>query len=273
VSTGREVILTFGPTATNVGVLSLVDAPAPEAGVVLLNPGLIHRIGNGRLNVRLARVLAAHGVPSLRFDFSGIGDSVRRTDRPRSLESAVEEVEAAIALLRERAGVSRVVLYGLCGGADVAEVAALSSPHVSGLVLVDPHVHRTPRYWVHLSGLMLAKPHRATAALFRLVRDVRRQPVEEAARDFPSREEWVRSVRTLLDRGVDLWCCFTGGYRERYLYRGQFRDASVGDDDGGRIVERWMPRADHLLTGPADHEDVIDGLLALTRPTGAAPPS
>ena len=50
-------------------------AEAGQPWVVLLNAGIIHRIGPNRLYVQLARRLASRGHAVLRFDLAGIGDS------------------------------------------------------------------------------------------------------------------------------------------------------------------------------------------------------
>jgi hypothetical protein len=47
----------------------------------MFNMGANHRIGPRRINVKLARVLAARGVSSLRFDLGGVGDSETPTSR------------------------------------------------------------------------------------------------------------------------------------------------------------------------------------------------
>ena len=77
----RERALTFGP-ANLVGILTQPDpdVAVPDApAVVILNSGILHRAGASRMYVQVARTLAEEGMTSLRFDFSGIGDSeVRR---------------------------------------------------------------------------------------------------------------------------------------------------------------------------------------------------
>jgi alpha/beta superfamily hydrolase len=66
----------FGPGDALVGMLTAPAQQAP-AGVACLmfNMGANHRVGPRRINVKLAHMLAARGVGSLRFDLGGIGDS------------------------------------------------------------------------------------------------------------------------------------------------------------------------------------------------------
>ncbi|KAB8057318.1 hydrolase 1, exosortase A system-associated, partial [Janthinobacterium violaceinigrum] len=57
-----------------VGILSLPAAPGPR-GVLIVTGGPQYRVGSHRQFVLLARALAAQGVPVLRFDLRGMGDS------------------------------------------------------------------------------------------------------------------------------------------------------------------------------------------------------
>jgi hypothetical protein len=72
-----ESTLCFGAEQSLIGVLARPgEALGPaRVGCLLLNVGVNHRIGPRRLNVKLARALAGLGIPSLRFDLSGVGDS------------------------------------------------------------------------------------------------------------------------------------------------------------------------------------------------------
>ena len=69
-----EEAIHFSPEPGLVGILC---HPGPsegtDLGVLLLDVGLTYRVGPSRLHVRIARVLAARGIPTLRFDFSEIG--------------------------------------------------------------------------------------------------------------------------------------------------------------------------------------------------------
>lgn len=130
-----EEAIIFGGERSLVGVLTLPEG-TPRMGIVFPNAGLIHHVGPGRLFVELARVLAAEGIASLRFDLSGIGDSPRRQD-PRSVfELSIDETRAAVDRLRA-AGVSRVGIFGLCSGAYAARHVAATTD-VDAIWLVNP---------------------------------------------------------------------------------------------------------------------------------------
>ena len=149
----RERALRFGPGSGIVGILSTpADRVTDKPGILLLNAGILHRVGACRLNVRLARRLASEGFPVLRFDFSGIGDSEVRRDELSFDESSLVELREAMEVLASKAGPSRFVPIGLCSGADVALEAACLEPRIAGIGLLDPLVYRTPRWYLGRYG-------------------------------------------------------------------------------------------------------------------------
>ena len=53
----------------------LPGTSSPNTAMILLNSGVIHRVGSCRLSVLLARaVCQAANIITVRFDFSGIGE-------------------------------------------------------------------------------------------------------------------------------------------------------------------------------------------------------
>jgi len=94
----------------------LVSADHPAA--LLLDVGLTYRVGPSRLHVRLARQLATSGIPTLRFDFSGNGDSPHRSDALAFAESAPLETTKAMDWLSQRLGVQRFLLLGILLGRE-----------------------------------------------------------------------------------------------------------------------------------------------------------
>lgn len=124
------------------GVLSEPAAPAAgDVGMVIVVGGPQVRAGSHRQFVQMARAAAAHGVPTLRFDVRGMGDSEGEL---RNFEHLSPDIGAAIdALQRAVPAVRRVVLWGLCDGASAALMYLDDSRHdarVQGLVLLNPWV-------------------------------------------------------------------------------------------------------------------------------------
>ncbi len=121
-----------------VGILALPDAPADSAVLITVG-GPQYRVGSHRQFTLLARELAAQGIASLRFDYTGMGDSegeaggFSATDT--DLGAALDTLAAALPGLRE------VVLWGLCDAASSAMMFAHRHPRIGGLVLLNPWVH------------------------------------------------------------------------------------------------------------------------------------
>jgi exosortase A-associated hydrolase 1 len=119
------------------GILHLADKAATR-GVVIVVGGPQYRAGSHRQFVLLARHLALAGVPVLRFDYRGMGDS---EGEARNFENIDADIRAAIdAFLREVAGLREVVLWGLCDAASAALFYAPRDRRVRGLALLNPWV-------------------------------------------------------------------------------------------------------------------------------------
>ena len=121
-----------------VGVLARPAGEAGEIGVVIVVGGPQYRVGSHRQFVLLARHLAAHGYPCLRFDYRGMGDASGST---RSFEEVGDDIRAAVdALCVALPQLRTVVLWGLCDGASAAALYAPQDERVGGLVLANPWV-------------------------------------------------------------------------------------------------------------------------------------
>lgn len=123
------------------GIVARPADPGPgDTGVVIVVGGPQYRAGSHRQFVQLARALAAGGVPTLRFDARGMGDS---SGAQRAFTELDDDVGCAIdGLLRTAPNVRRVVLCGLCDGASAALLYLQRRPdaRVAGLVLLNPWV-------------------------------------------------------------------------------------------------------------------------------------
>jgi exosortase A-associated hydrolase 1 len=119
------------------GILSVPARPA-RRGVLIVVGGPQYRAGSHRQFTLLARSLAAGGIPVMRFDYRGMGDS---EGAMRGFESVSEDIRAAIdTFVRQVPGLDEVVLWGLCDGASASAMYAASDPRVRGLALLNPWV-------------------------------------------------------------------------------------------------------------------------------------
>lgn len=113
--------------------------PGAERGVVIVVAGgPQYRAGAHRQFVATARKLAAQGLPVLRFDLRGMGDS---SGSYLGFEHAAPDIRAAIDGLQAREPQLReVVLLGECESASGILFYAWQDPRVAGAVLINPWV-------------------------------------------------------------------------------------------------------------------------------------
>ena len=152
-----ELAVHFGRSASLLGILSRPPSKIPirKPAVVLLNTGIAHRVGHHRMYVKMARELAALGHIVFRFDFSGIGDSPPRGDILNPIEAHQADVSEALDWLTASCDVNEVILIGLCTGAEIALRYGHSDKRVIGLVLLDPTIPPTARFYAHYIGRRL----------------------------------------------------------------------------------------------------------------------
>lgn len=120
-----------------VGILH--DVPgAARTGVVIVVGGPQYRVGSHRQFVLLARALASAGLPCLRFDYRGMGDS---DGEFAGFENIGEDIRSAIdALLDNKPSLEEVVLWGLCDAASAILFYAHTDPRVTRIALANPWV-------------------------------------------------------------------------------------------------------------------------------------
>ena len=134
--TDNEHALTFDCEGESlVGILSGAGLPAGR-GVLIVVGGPQYRVGSHRQFALLARHLAKHGVPTLRFDYRGMGDS---DGEVRTFERVGEDIRCAIdRFFASVPGLKDVVIWGLCDAASAALFYAHQDARVSGLILLNP---------------------------------------------------------------------------------------------------------------------------------------
>jgi len=107
-------------------------------GVVMVVGGRQFRVGAHRQFVLLARHLASLGIPVIRFDARGMGDS---DGEPRYFLNIKSEIDVAIStLVSQIESVDQVVLWGLCDGASASISVASANPTVQSVVMVNPWI-------------------------------------------------------------------------------------------------------------------------------------
>jgi len=159
-----ERALLLGKSNSLAGIIA---APAQESvdtalpALIILNAGLVHRVGPNRLHVKVARRLAERGFVSVRFDLSGIGESLPRPDHLPYTQSAVLEVKEVMDAVTDLTGIRSFCLMGLSSGALVSLDTALTDDRVIGAAIVNPHGFADSAVWgAHVENLSESQIYR-----------------------------------------------------------------------------------------------------------------
>ena len=123
----------------------------PRAGLararvaaVLLCPGVKTRVGPHRLYRKLSPPFLARGIPVLRVDFRGLGDSegdwpddsLRQIYRLTELGHCVDDARAALDWLESHLGIRHCIVGGLCGAAMTALHLAREDTRLAALYAI-----------------------------------------------------------------------------------------------------------------------------------------
>lgn len=269
------------------GILHPATTPCTR-GVVLVVGGPQYRVGSHRQFVLLARNLAANGVPVLRFDYRGMGDSEGEL---RDFQDVGEDIAAAIdALQGALPQIKSVVLWGLCDAASAGAFHGWRDFRVDGLVMLNPWVRTDsgeakayikhyylqrlmePAFWKKLVSLKW-NPLDSLGSLFSLAR-----------RALPSRESIANPAPTAKDMPAGLSLpqrMFHGLSRfegkvllilsGRDLTADEFRDLVAADEQwsellsSDRVQRRELAEADHTFSSRAWQDQVASWTLQWLR--------
>jgi hypothetical protein len=197
----------------------------------------------------MARALVKEGMTSLRFDFSGIGDSEPRRDGLIFEQAAVQEIRDAMDLLAHTRGIGRFILAGLCSGADMAFYGAQADERVIAIGQLDPFVYRTRYFYLMRYGPRLTKPTSwmnlvtGRNVIGRRLRGRTNSTSRDAPtpdmvptpywRAFPPRDEWPRDCAVSLHGGFTCWASSAMANRSTTTMR---------DSTGARLRGRCFRR-------------------------------
>lgn len=245
-----------------VGTLSRPAGRAQEGvALVLLNAGLVHRVGPFRMYVDMARMLAGQGFVVFRFDQSGLGDSpvsqLAAGDRKRS------EVVAAMDLVTRLTGIERFVVGGLCSGADDAFNIAPREERVHGLLLLDGVGYVTFQHRLRHVVPRLFNPGKVWRGIKRLLQRYRggggaASTIDPTSfRDFPERDEAVRRLQALDARGAQVLMLYTGGVERYYNHRRQAVECFGSVMRSPRMATKYWPECDHTFYARAHRQKLL----------------
>jgi pimeloyl-ACP methyl ester carboxylesterase len=120
--------------------LHLPHTPRSDLGVLICGPFGYEAICSHRSMRVFAESIASAGIPAMRFDYLGTGDSAEIAEDADYIAAWLHDVKAAVRELRTRAGIERVCLLGVRLGSLLASMAAAEADLADSLMLVGPVV-------------------------------------------------------------------------------------------------------------------------------------
>lgn len=270
------------------GVLHAPARPRRH-GVLIVVGGPQVRTGSHRQFTLLARVLAAAGIPVLRFDYRGMGDS---EGEPRAFDTAENDIRAAMdAFFAAVPGLEGVTLWGLCDGATASSLYAPGDARVRGLALLNPWVRTEegaaratirhyygrrlldPALWKKIAGGRFN--YRGAAASFMSLASNAFGPKPQVAQARASLPD--RMLASLQDFDGDVLVMLSGADLTAQEFSGLSSASSTWAQllRGRRVTQKILPKADHTCSRPEWHDRICDWtccwLLAHARQESAAP--
>lgn len=256
----REYAVRFGSNQALAGVITQPDSVLHASGIpalILLNPGISHHVGPNRLHVMIARSLAEQGVCVLRFDLSGMGDSLNAACEAATSDAWFADVQSAMDMLSQREGIHQFVLAGLGAGTNYAHRGAVADKRVTGAIFFDGCCYPTFRYYLRRYGPFFLAPHRWLEFVMQALPQRSRgeggntigtTPLNGYLWKRPPKDAYVAEMRMLVERGVNMLYVFSGGAAEDFNYEGQVFDAlrTVPLQDHVNVV--YFPQCDPLFT-------------------------
>ncbi|TWU60839.1 Alpha/beta hydrolase family protein [Rubripirellula tenax] len=256
----------FGEYEHLLGVWRVAAEPTlSSVAAIMVTPGMLHHVGPNRLHVDLAESLSSLGIASLRFDLSGIGESLGVGVGGRSIDRAADEIRQAINWIEEHAGITQFVLFGLCSGADDSIHAALRDQRVVGVVAMDGCGYPTLLYhWYRFTRHFLPRVLRLDK--WRTLWKRRRtddgsvvtslQPGKDV-REFPTQTQAIEELKTLSSRGALMHFVYTGGVGDYFNHAGQFAAMFPTLKDDPRISSHFFESMDHVALMVEDRRQLV----------------
>ncbi|MEM7316818.1 MAG: alpha/beta hydrolase, partial [Planctomycetota bacterium] len=249
-------------------LVGVVNMPSErrDVAVLMLTPGMLHHTGPYRLHVIMARELAKQGIASLRYDLSGIGESLGVGESGSSLERASREAQYAMDRMQADYGIKKFILFGLCSGADDGLYAALKDDRIVGLALLDGCGYRTLRYHVHrcVSHYLprMFRMDKWKRLLKRGKDDQTAQSLQMGVdiREYPDQEVAEHQISELADRGVAMRFVYTGGVADYFNYSQQFFDMFPSLRGRKEVSTQFFPDMDHLAMLREDRVKLLNDL-------------
>lgn len=262
----HEETLVLGDSMHLVATITTPATPPSHGGdkppviALLTNSGVIPRSGPNRMNVHLARHFAALGIPSVRFDLSGLGDSSRPATPQPMMEQWIADCRAVMDHAERQHGCARFLMIGFCSGAEVAHLLGLQDERLRAALLWDMYAYPTfesrLRYklsrlrklgWAGILGKVQDRARKLISGS-KPVTSMKSAMGQAIPSQPPLKADLMQRLQALVDRGVSLHFSFAEGNAHWFNHERQFYAMFRGAAFLPHVSFRFLREADHLLT-------------------------
>lgn len=266
----KEQVVLFGKTKSLVGIMTEPHSASRDGcfpAIIILNAGLLHRIGPNRLHVKIARRMAIAGFCVLRFDLSGIGDSSARNDNLPFEKSSISETQEAMHYLSSMRGVGKFILVGVCSGANVAFKTACRDHRVVGVIGINgsyfdsqeieglnqyikssiqgryyrKHLFDCKSWWRVITG----KSNLSNIIRFLITKT---KSLRSQNKDVSFETNPLIKWSSLIERGIDLFLIYSEGSLALDTFRLTLENHLSGLKSFGKLRVEVIKHSDHVFT-------------------------
>jgi len=245
------------------GMLTRPTQQEAHLGAIIFNAGLLHNVGPFRLHVDLAEELARIGIPSLRIDQSGKGDSPPRDGMSRQ-ESILADYHECVSHISQY-GTHKHILIGLCSGADDALDIASRADGVVGIVMLDGYAKKTLSFYFRKYGAKILSWRSWRNVLNRFLRMLALAGTDSAEaedglniRNWSSDRQMLDKISSCLSNDIRILAIFTHG-QDYYNHLNQL-SKSIAGPERSRLKEIYFPDADHTYSRVNDRERLLSAI-------------
>jgi len=249
----NEQLHTYGIERNLTGIATIQDNINRQSpAIILLNAGVIHKVGPFDFNISFARKLSSEDYLVFRFDISGLGDSDKIKDGTTYNEVVMNDLKQTMTFIEEKYDVNKFVVIGLCTGADHAHKIACQDSRVVGNVWLDGYGYPTTKYKLIRYAPVFLNPKRFVNALKKYFstsnKDVlSTKGVDDYVWELPSKDQYINDMKLLYERDVKCLYIYSGGVTSYFNYRQQFEDSFKGCHFLKNIEVTYYPEFDHTF--------------------------
>ncbi len=281
----EEKAIRFGAEKSLVGILTLPKKENRQdnlPAVIILNSGLLHRVGPNRIYVRMARELAAAGITVFRFDFAGVGDSAKDNSQRSYEERNVAATRAAMDMLTKKENITSFMMTGICSGADISFQAARIDRRITGIAPIDFYSLPSTAYLLNAYKKRLVTPQSwgnlfsGKSEVFSILKKVFTnitflKTATASDNTAPNAQknleaDIVAGFQELADRQLNLRFIFSAGSPAYFNYQTIFAKKVAPLSTARKFSIDYFETADHGFTLQYHQQQLIDAIKAWASP-------